>query len=230
MRLLELDQQLQHAEHAFGTISEGEKTSVDTDDMIRSYTEVLGPIAHMRQVHGSRIVYTNEAGCIEEADAIYTDNPDLWLAVKTADCVPVLISTPHAVAVAHCGWRGLEAEILPQTIKTLMDEYNITAVDVFIHIGPCISQNKYEVEEDKYKALFDEKHFKPAGKKGFVLMDLVGIAIDQAREMGVPKNHIVDSGLCTYQDKDLFHSYRRNKQEGVDGYNVQCSLVKRFEG
>lgn len=229
MRLLELDHQLQYAEHAFGTISEGEKPLTDTDDLIRAYTEVLGPIAHMRQVHGSRIVYTSEPGCIEEADAIYTDNPDLWLAVKTADCVPVLISTPHAVAAVHCGWRGLEAEILPQTIKLLMDEYNITAVDVFIHIGPCISQSKYEVESEKYQAIFDEKHFKPAGKKGFVLMDLVGIAIDQARELGVPKNHIIDSGLCTYQDKDLFHSYRRAKQEGQEGYNVQCSLVKRFE-
>lgn len=226
MRLLELDQQLQYAEHAFGTIDEGDKPT-EPDELIRAYTEVLGPISHMRQVHGSRIVYTNEAGCIEEADAIYTDNPDLWLAVKTADCVPVLISTPHAVAAVHCGWRGLEAELLPQTLKLLMDEYNISAADIFIHIGPCISQEKYEVEEH-YKKIFDEEFFKPAGKKGYVLMDLAGIATSQARELGVPKNHIIDSGLCTYQDKDLFHSYRRYKHEGVDGYNVQCSLVKRF--
>jgi YfiH family protein len=227
MRLLELDQILQHAEHAFGTINESEKNT-DPDELIRAYTEILGPIAHMRQVHGSRIVYTNDPGCIEEADAIYTDNPDLWLAVKTADCVPVLISTPHAVAAVHCGWRGLEAEILPQTIKVLMDEYNISAADVFIHIGPCISQSMYEVEEH-YKKIFDEKFFKPAGKKGYTLMDLSGIVTAQAREMDVPKSHIIDSGLCTYQDKDLFHSYRRSKKEGDEGYNVQCSLVKRYE-
>lgn len=227
MRLLELEQPLQYAEHAFGTLQNEEKPQT-LDELIRAYTEVLGPIAHMRQVHGDRVVYTNEAGCIEEADAIYTDNPDLWLAVKTADCVPVLISTPYAVAAVHCGWRGLQQEILPKTLKILMDEYNISAVDVFIHIGPCISQNKYEVEEH-FKKIFDEKFFQPAGKKGYVLMDLVAIAESQAREMGVPKAHIIDSGLCTYEDKDLFHSYRRHKHLGEEGYKVQCSFVKRFD-
>jgi len=228
MKLLELEKPLQYAEHAFGTIHDGEIIN-NPDELIRAYTEVLGPIAHMRQVHSDRIVYTNEAGCIEEADAIYTDNPDLWLAVKTADCVPVLVSTPHAVAAVHCGWRGLQAEILPKTIKKLMDEYNITAIDVFIHIGPCISQEKYEVEEH-YKTIFDEKYFKPAGKKGFALMDMISITEDQARALGVPKTHITDSGgLCTYRDNDLFNSYRRSKQEKNESYNVQCSLVKRLE-
>lgn len=228
MKLLELDHALEYAEHAFGTLQDGDAIN-DPDELIRAYTEVLGPIAHMRQIHGNRIVYTNEPGCIPEADAIYTDNPDLWLAVKTADCVPVLISSPQAVAAVHCGWRGLQNGILQNTIKKLMDEYNQSAADIFIHIGPCISQDFYEVEAEKFTPLFEEKHFKPAGKKGFVLMDLVGIAEQQARDMNVPKTHIIDSGLCTYQDKDLFHSYRRAKHEGKEGYNVQCSLVKMFE-
>lgn len=228
MKLLELDHTLEYAEHAFGTIQEGDKTS-EPDELIRAYTEVLGPIAHMRQIHGNRIVYTNEAGCIPEADAIYTDNPDLWLAVKTADCVPVLISSPQAVAAVHCGWRGLQNGILQETIKTLMSEYNLSAADIFIHIGPCISQDYYEVEKEQYTAIFDERHFKPSSKKGHVLMDLIGIVEQQARELDVPKAHIVDSGLCTYKDKDLFHSYRRAKHDGEEGYNVQCSLVKRFD-
>jgi len=225
MKLLELEIPLQYAEHAFGT-NAGSATDLNTT--IRDYTELVGPIAYMRQVHGNRIAYASEPGCIEEADAIYTDCNDIWLAVSTADCVPVLVSTPSAVAAVHCGWRGLESEILPDVIKLLMDEYGHTAIDTYVHIGPCISQKNYEVE-DEYKQKFDEKFFRPSSKKGYMKMDLVGIVEQQARDMGVPLSNIHDCGLCTYHEKDLFNSHRRNKKAGSDEYQVQISLVRRGE-
>lgn len=225
MKLLELDIELPFADHAFGT---KEGTADDVEETVRIYSEIVGPIAHMRQVHGDRIVYADGPGVYEEADALFTDHHDLWLAVKSADCVPVLLSCPQAVAVVHCGWRGLEAELLPKTIQLLMDEYQITTIDIHMHIGPHISWNNYMVEE-KFKDLFDEKHFKPAGKKGYTLMNLAGIARSQAREMGMPEANIVDAGLCTFHEKDLFHSHRRNKASGKDGYNVQLSMVKRSD-
>lgn len=225
MKLLELDIQMDYAEHAFGT---AEGSSEDLASTIRSYTEMIGPIAYMRQVHSDRIVYAYEPGCYEEADGIFTDLDDLWLAVSTADCAPVLLSCPHGVAAVHCGWRGLEKGILPKMIDTLMREFNVTAVDISMHIGPCISQENYEVEES-FTDIFDKKHFKPSSKKGKVLMDLRSIAIEQAREAGIPAANIQDSGLCTFEEDELFHSYRRNKKEGKDSYNIQLSLVKKLD-
>lgn len=227
MRLIEMDTRLEYADHAFGTAL-GTETATDPEEIVRSYTETLGPIAHMRQVHGDRIAYANAPGLYEEADAIFTDQKDLWLAVKTADCVPILISSPNAVAAVHCGWRGLQAELLAKTIQILMDDYNLTAVDMFIHIGPCISQEHYEVD-DTYVPIFGEEHFKPSNKKGNVLMNMVSVVEQQARDMGIPRSHIHDSGLCTFSEKDLLHSYRRNKAEGVEAYQVQLSLVKLLE-
>ena len=219
-----MDKRLEYADHAFGTAI-GSEQQADPEEVVRSYTETLGPIAHMRQVHGDRIVYARQSGLYEEADAVFTDQKDLWLAVKSADCVPILISSPSAVAAVHCGWRGLEAELLPKTLQILMDDYNLTGIDLFIHIGPCISQEHYEVE-DSYVAKFGEEHFKPSGKKGTVLMNMASVVEQQAREMGIPRSHINDSGLCTFSEKDLLHSYRRNKAEGIDAYQVQLSLVK----
>lgn len=215
---------MEYAEHAFGT-SEG--SGEDINATVRGYTELMGPIAFMRQVHGDRIAYAFDPGCYEEADAIFTDNEDLWLAVSTADCVPVLLSCPHGVAAVHCGWRGLEAELLPKVIETLMKEFSVTGVDIFMHIGPCISQEHYEVDES-FKESFDEKHFQPSKTKGKVLLDMRSVVIEQAREAGISLNHIQDSGLCTFSEKELFHSYRRNKEEGKDDYNVQLSMIRRL--
>ena len=228
MKLIEMDQRLEYADHAFGT-AVGTESATDPEEIVRTYTETLGPIAHMRQVHGDRVVYANAPGLYEEADAIFTDQKDLWLAVKTADCVPVLVSCPNAVAAVHCGWRGLEEEILPKTIKILMDEYNITGVDIFIHIGPCISQENYEVDES-YVEKFGKEYFRECETEGKVLMNMVRVVEDQARDMGVSLNHIYDSGLCTFSEKELLHSYRRNKEEGNEEYNVQLSLVRLLEG
>lgn len=225
MKLLELDIQMDDAEHAFGT---AEGSGEDLAATIRGYTEMIGPIAYMRQVHSDRIVYAYEPGCYEEADGIFTDLDDLWLAVSTADCAPVLLSCPHGVAAVHCGWRGLEKELLPKMIDTLIREFNITAVDISIHIGPCISQENYEVEES-FVEMFGEKHFIPSDKKGKVLMDLRSIVTEQAREAGVPASHIQDSGLCTFHEKELFHSYRRSKKEGKESYNIQLSLVRKLD-
>ena len=230
MHLLELDAQLLYAEHIFGTAlsdeeSNSEEKNSNAQRMLHSCTEMLGPIAYMSQVHGDRIAYADEAGKYEEVDAIYTDNPNLWLAVQTADCVPVLISCPYAVAAAHCGWRGLKAQLLEKVIRTLMKEYHISPNETAIHIGPCISQDNYEVE-NSFKDIFGEHHFKPSKHKDKSMMDMVGILREQASELGIPDENINDSGVCTYREKDLFNSYRRAKQNGNDKYNIQLSLVK----
>lgn len=223
MKLIQMEKPLEYADHAFGTAL-GSQAPTDPEELIRGYSETLGGIAHMRQVHGDRIVYANAPGLYEEADAIFTDQRNLWLAVKTADCVPVLISSPHAVAAVHCGWRGLQADILPKTLTLLMDEFNMTGIDLFIHIGPCITQEHYEVSTS-YKTFFADKHFKPSKTPGKVLLNLASVVEEQAQCCGVPKDHIHNSGLCTFSEKDLLHSHRRNKSQGVDTYQVQLSLV-----
>ncbi len=223
MKFIEADVLFPHAEHAFGT-KEGSHDNVE--DTIRDYTEILGPIAHMRQVHGDRIVYAGEPRVYPEADAIVTDRPDLWLAVKTADCVPVLLSCPQAVAAVHCGWRGLQQDILAKTIEVLQNDLGVSSTDIHMMIGPCIRQHNYEVENE-FKTHFPEKFFRPSEKEGFSRLDLAGVAKWQATEAGLIDLNIHDTRHCTFDKVDMFNSHRRNKEEGNQDYNVQLSLIKR---
>ncbi len=210
-----------HAEYQFGT-TEGAKPSIE--DNIPMLVDKLGPIAYMRQVHGSKLQYAAKPGIYEETDALFTDRPDIWLAVNTADCLPILISSPEAIAVVHAGWRGLQKELLPKTLLMIMEEFAQDPTKVFLSVGPCIRQYNYEVEES-FATIFDDKFFKPSTKKGHLLMDLPAIARQQAKDVGVLDLNIFDCGIDTFSDKRFF-SYRRSKKSG-EAKQVQPSLIRR---
>lgn len=221
--LLQATKALPYADHIFGT---RDKCFPDINETIRTFTERVGPIAHMRQVHGDRIEYAHTSGLYEECDAIFTDHPNLWLGVKSADCLPILISSPAAVAVVHGGWRGLEAEILPKTLELLMDEFNVGTNDLFVHVGPHISQPFYEVEE-RFADLFGEEFCRKSEKDDKVLLNMGRVARRQAMEVGLTDLNIHVTDHCTFSQPELFHSYRRHKQ-GLDSsdYAVQLSLIR----
>ena len=67
MSFVQAEKDLPYADHAFG-VTEGVRDTVE--NTVRHYTEKLGPIAHMRQVHGDRIVYAAQPGVYPEADAL----------------------------------------------------------------------------------------------------------------------------------------------------------------
>lgn len=198
---------LPYAEHIFGTRA---------GTTIGAATERLGPIAHMHQVHGNRIVYAEGAGQYEDCDAIFTDQPNLWLAVKTADCTPVLISSPHAVAAVHLGWRSTQADLLAITIQTLCHDFAQQPEDIHLALGPALSQPNFEVETtfmDYFTVPNPQRFFAQGKDDKHVQMDLKGIIRAQAIAAGVLDIHIHTLPHCTFTEKDTFHSYRRDKAD-----------------
>lgn len=205
------------AQHVFGTKAE---------HTIAAVMERLGPVAHMQQVHGNRVVYAPTSGLYEDCDAVYTDHDNLWLAVKTADCAPVLISSPAAVAAVHAGWRGLQAEIIPATIQTLCDEFGQTPEDLHLALGPCLTQPHFEVE-NRFREYFDVPNaarYFSANRPGHVLMDFPGLVRAQALAAGILDIHFHTASRCTFTEGETFHSYRR------DGQNAgrQISLISKL--
>jgi polyphenol oxidase len=96
-----------------------------------------------RQVHGAGVVQSGSRGI--EADVIWTDEPGQSVMVVTADCVPVALARVGgraAVALAHVGWRGLLAGVVPAAVAALDGRYVAAAIGA--GIGPCC----YEVGED----------------------------------------------------------------------------------
>ena len=180
-------------------------------------------IAFQKQIHSDIITYTNKPGNVGESDALITDVPGLGIAVSTADCTPVLIYDPvkKIIAAVHSGWRGTQKRILEKTLKKLLSEFGSSVNDLFIFIAPSISQKNYEVGEE-VAALFTSKYLKPNGGK--YLLDVKGVNYDILIENGIPENQIELNDLCTYEEKNLLHSYRRDgKQSG----RAMCLLVMR---
>ena len=164
----------------------------------------------LEQVHGCAVVYAE--GGVEspeppQADACWTDQAGVALAIMTADCVPVLLADKRgrAIGAAHAGWQGLASGVIGAAVAAMP----VAAADLTAWIGPCISAARYEVGADVWGE-FERQypsavlaHPDTADKR---LLDLAGIARAQLVECGVAG--IGASGLCTYDDMRLY-SHRR---------------------
>jgi polyphenol oxidase len=94
------------------------------------------------------------------ADAVWTNNPSVAVAVMTADCLPVAFLATNAqgqraVAVAHAGWRGLQAGVLASTAAAL--HAGVPNATLHAHLGPCIGVAQFEVGNE-VRAAFVEKN------------------------------------------------------------------------
>lgn len=127
-----------------------------TDD--GSFLPPLGAhgVSLPRQVHSPNVVWVKDAGRPEETDAVITDVAGLCVAVKTADCVPILLYTDREapiVAAVHAGWRGTVSRIVQKTLEkmSLCDKFTLFSECQAI-IGPSISQDSFEVGDEVYEA------------------------------------------------------------------------------
>jgi YfiH family protein len=179
------------------------------------------------QVHGAdvRVVRTAaEAqptpGVLGEAqycDVLVSNVPQVLLAVKTADCVPILIGNPTsgAFAAVHAGWRGTVASVVLRAIEQMQEQYGAKAENMRAAIGPAASVCCYEVGTEVIEQFTDrfpqsQKLFAPT-RDGHARIDLQTANHEQLISAGVARDQIHVASLCTMERTDLFFSYRREK-------------------
>jgi hypothetical protein len=145
------------------------------------------------------------------ADGMATDDPDILLGIKTADCAPVLMADyKHGViGAAHAGWRGAYKGVV-ENVLHLMIEHGAHKQDIAVAIGPCMQQNSFEVREDMLDVFLNQssgnmRYFKKDGVKYY--FDLSRYLIDKIHRFGV--ENITDSGIDTYTAGDKYFSFRR---------------------
>ncbi|MFZ9142496.1 MAG: polyphenol oxidase family protein, partial [Candidatus Nanopelagicaceae bacterium] len=100
----------------------------------------------MNQVHGSRVVEIDENSSYldePEADALFTRRSGIALAVLTADCIPLLLSSPTAIAAVHIGRKGLIAGVLEATLDKF-ESYGITSSQISALLGASICGTCYQ--------------------------------------------------------------------------------------
>lgn len=174
----------------------------------------------VRQVHGVT-AHTDLAACSgnwPEGDLLATDRADVGLAVRTADCVPLLYADRRtgAVAAVHAGWRGTAAGAAARMVEVLGRRFGTRPGDLVVAIGPSVGPDVYEVSRDVIEA-FAHGPARPTGGRawwtaretpGKYLLDLWTITRDQLTAAGVSSNDVHLAGLCTVAHSDVLHSYR----------------------
>ena len=108
----------------------------------------LWPLVQGRQIHSSIVHHVAEGDRqVPPGDGLVTAVPGVLLAVKTADCVPVLIADVErrVVGAFHAGWRGTVARIVEKGVGEMRRHFGSRARDLRAAIGPCIRLCCYQV-------------------------------------------------------------------------------------
>ncbi len=158
------------------------------------------------------------------------------LCVKTADCVPILLSSKDGkeVSAVHAGWRGTVSDIVTKAAE----KFSCDKCDILCAIGPCIGVCCYEVGEEVYKAtrqLFSYKGMENLTDGMFINVctcsasakkkaNLAEINRQLLLNFGIPKENIDVSGICTACHEDEFFSHRASG--GFSG--TFPSIIKRM--
>jgi YfiH family protein len=179
------------------------------------------------QVHGAdvRVVQTaeeakpaeNQLGETIFCDVIVSNAEGVLAAVKTADCVPILLGDPvsGAFAAVHAGWRGTLAGAVVVGVERLAKEYDSKPEDLRVAIGasagPCCYEVGSEVIEAFTKRFADGEKLFTETRPGHALVDLLMANRDQLESAGVLRERIHTAPICTMCRTDLFFSYRKEK-------------------
>ncbi len=198
------------------------------------------PVVQGHQVHGSRVAIVDRPDIrredLEGYDALITNLPGVAIGVRTADCVPILLSDPEkrVIAAIHSGWKGTVQMISRKVIGILEDKYGTKPSDLQAAIGPCIGPDSFQVGEE-VAAVFKDAGFPmdriwqfmgPKGKKpmeGGHHINLPEACRWTLLEAGVPEESILVSGIDTY----IAPSFYSARREGIEcGRNINAIMLK----
>jgi len=189
-------------------------------------------VTTLAQVHGAAVSTVHQGGTVPlqqpEADAFISSATDVAVAVRAADCVPLLMadSVTGAVAAVHAGWRGTAARAAVAALNAMKREYGTHPTNVVAAIGPSIGPCCYTVGSDLVDAfaaagheryLIDRWFSTPPPPRGSrehpqLRLDVAGANRDQLVLGGVPEGQIYDCRLCTAMHLEVLTSYRGEKE------------------
>jgi polyphenol oxidase len=204
----------------FNTLNFGEglgDTSENTAANLESLLKLAGiPDAphQARQIHGTNVLHCSGKGGMrdQEADSLISDQAGTTLAVRTADCLPVLLADPEAgiIAAVHAGWRGTAANIAGRTIAH-MQKLGASSARMIASLGPCIGSCCFHIGEETAGALAasapDADEFIDH-QQGTA--DLSGINHLQLQQAGLRDSNIETMQACTSCNSEMYFSFRRD--------------------
>jgi hypothetical protein len=182
----------------------------------------IDKIFTLKQIHSNRVYYINSNNYKDglEGDGFFTDEKDLAIGVKVADCLPIYIFDKKfkVIGIAHAGWRSTLAQISKNLVSAITQKFGLKPSDLNFVLGPCIEQSCYEVGFELLSQFYNNM---PGSERFFVqhnrklYFGLKGLNRSLLRKLGLTE--IASLDYCTKCHPDLFYSVRR---EGITGRNL----------
>ena len=191
-----------------------------------------GRIVRLHQVHGASVVVVKAAAAASppvEADAAVGDDPSVSLAVRVADCAPILLAdrVTGAVGAVHAGWKGTAARVATAAVAVMQEAFGTSPADLVVAIGPTIGSCCYEVGSELVDVFAERGHERHLIDRWFLArpprrgesarpplrLDITGSNRDQLVLAGVPEQQIHVAGLCTAMHLDLLTSFRAEQAQ-----------------
>ena len=164
-----------------------------------------------QQVHGASTAClfgpVNDELVIPGCDALLTATAGVGLAVRSADCLPIIVWDPvrRVTGALHAGWRGLEKRLPMRAVALMAHAFGARPSEVWAAIGPAIRSCCYEVGpefEPRFPAFVSVR-------EGRRMCDLIACATHQLMQAGLPARRIIDSGVCAACDTKRWFSVRK---------------------
>lgn len=184
---------------------------------------LAGDVVTCHQVHSITVASVGDsargrgesiaANMIPSTDALVTDRHDLYLFLRFADCVPILLCDPvrGVVGLAHAGWKGTVGDIAGATVQTMVQAFGCNPADVLAAIAPSIGPCHYLVQEDvASKARTSLPFWRDvlAPGEGGIAFDLPEANRRNLLARGLAADKIVKADVCTACRTDDFYSHR----------------------
>ncbi len=163
---------------------------------------VAKPIQVMTQEHGNQVSVIERPISAPVADAMVSCNKEIALAVRVADCLPLLLYSNNVIAAVHVGRKGLMNQVAVNAVTQMR---KLGAKEITGVVGPHICGLCYEVGADIFTEVTNAY---PATFKKQNYLDLYAGLVSQ-----LPEIKLSNIDICTKENTDYF-SYRAHGEAG----------------
>lgn len=199
----------------------GEPNDVAAENRRRLRAYLPAEPLWLEQVHGTAVVRAqarDTAGApAVRGDAVFTTDAAVPCVIRTADCLPVFLADQdaRAVGLAHAGWRGMCDGVIEACVGAMRAATG-RRLRLIAALGPAIGAAAFEVGDDVRERFLAAD---ASAGEAFVALragkwsaDLYALARRRLAACGV--DAIYGRPRCTFTERELFYSYRRDGQTG----------------
>ncbi len=192
---------------------------LDSNNIVRPYQTHTN---NVKKISGEVGIFPQE---LKDIDGLITQENNKILSLTFADCTPIYLydKQKNIIGNIHSGWQGTIKKIAKHEIIQMKKEFNSNPKDIVCVIGPTIRKCHFEVQEDVKNKFYNAFNYMKNIDKiiefnkntNSYFIDTVEINKELLKEEGILEENIVDSGICTYCNSNIIHSYRKEgKQAG----------------